>query len=166
MKSRLTNTSGVSMMELMIVVVIIGLLAAMAAPNLDGAIKKIKFNNVGREIISSMRLARSSAITLQVPHGIYFNEDTHEMLVFLDKTDLDDHSFASGDSVLRCDTISHEVDYLFATFPNQSVVFNPDGSASSTGDIFCYQSESASCNSFSIYLTAATGRAKLEIYEY
>jgi prepilin-type N-terminal cleavage/methylation domain-containing protein len=43
MMSRLHSQSGVSMLEMMIVVVLIGLLAAIAVPNFNGAVDKMKF---------------------------------------------------------------------------------------------------------------------------
>ena len=84
MAAKFQNSRGISMMELMIVVVVIGIIAAMAAPHMDGALKQMKFNNVGREILSSYRLARSSAITLQEPHGVFFDSDHNEIVVFRD----------------------------------------------------------------------------------
>jgi prepilin-type N-terminal cleavage/methylation domain-containing protein len=166
MIAKFKNHNGISMMELMIVVVVIGIIAAMAAPHMDGAIKQMKFNNVGREILSSYRLARSSAITLQEPHGVYFNSDDNEILVFRDLVNPGMDQYEQGDSVVSRDSIEVNFDYLYTSFPGQTVMFNPDGSASSTGDVFCYREEDGDFNSFSVYLTAATGRAKLEIYHY
>jgi Tfp pilus assembly protein FimT len=148
------------------VVVVVGIIAAMAAPHMDGAIRQMKFNNVGREILSSYRMARSSAITLQQPHGVYFNNEENEITIFRDLVNPELEMFEAGDSVVRVDSIEVNLDYLYASFPNQTVIFNPDGSASTTGDVFCYSEDEGTYSSFSVYLTAATGRAKLEIYNY
>jgi prepilin-type N-terminal cleavage/methylation domain-containing protein len=166
MMIKLRSDRGISMMELMIVVVIIGIMAAMAAPQMDTAIKQMKFNNVGRQILSAYRLARSSAIGQQEPYGVRFDTSSGAIIVFKDVAYPGMQQYEAGDSVVRCDTIPASVDYLYTTFLEQAVFFSPDGSASATGDVFCYQEENGSYNSFSVYLTAATGHAKLESYSY
>lgn len=166
MGAKIKNQDGISMMEMMIVVVVIGLLAAMVAPHLDGAIKQMKFNNIGREILSSYRLARSSAISLQQPHGVYFDSEDNKLVVFRDLVNPSLQTYEAGDSVVRSDSIGVGFDYLYSSFPNQTVIFEPNGGASASGDVFCYQEAEGMYNSFSVYLTAATGRAKLETYSY
>ncbi len=166
MMIKLRSDQGISMMELMIVVVIIGIMAAMAAPQMDTAIKQIKFNNVGRQILSAYRLARSSAIAQQEPFGVFFDSQHGELVVFRDVVSPMLEQYEAGDSVVKADTIPVNIDYLYTSFPSQTVFFNPDGSASATGDVFCYQEENGAYNSFSVYLTAATGHAKLEVYSY
>ena len=84
MKVKLRNNSGVSMLEMMIVVVVIGLLAAISLPNFGGAIKKMKFDNEGRDLVSALRYARSAAITLQQPIGVYLDSDNKKTQTFLD----------------------------------------------------------------------------------
>ncbi|MBK7091993.1 MAG: prepilin-type N-terminal cleavage/methylation domain-containing protein [bacterium] len=69
-----TSERGVSMMEMMIVVVIVGLLSALAVPNFGGAIKKMKFDNTGREIVSTMRYARAAAVGQQRPLGVFYRQ--------------------------------------------------------------------------------------------
>lgn len=173
-KARLADVRGITMMEMMIAVVIVGLLAAMTLPTLDGAINKIRFKNAGREILSSFRLARSSAITLQEPHGVFFDEQTGKVIVFRDRSDLSACLFdASEDSVVFEDSVSTPSsvtdgggNILYTGFPNQTVVFYPDGRASATGDVYLHRyGTEGDYNSLSIYVTAATGRARLEFYD-
>lgn len=170
-KARLSNSRGITMMEIMIAVVIVGLLAAMSLPTLDGAIKKIRFKNAGREILSAFRLARSSAITLQEPYGVYFDQETGEMIVFADRTNLSDALYEPpGDSAVMIDSVAAPSaattsgNMLYTGFPNQTVIFYPDGRASTTGDIYLHRYDTDGVyNSLSIYVTAATGRARMEM---
>ncbi len=174
LKARIIDSRGISMMEMMIAVVIVGLMAAIALPTLDGAIRKMKFKNAGREILSSFRLARSSAITLQEPYGVYFDTETGKIMVFADRTNLSAATFEPPqDSVIMVDSLllagsdGAEVGgMLYTGFPNQTVVFYPDGRASATGDVYLHTySDDGMYNSLSIYVTAATGRARLEFLD-
>jgi prepilin-type N-terminal cleavage/methylation domain-containing protein len=173
LKARIVDSRGISMMEMMIAVVIVGLLAAIALPTLDG-IRQVKFKNSGREILSSFRLARSSAITLQEPHGVYFDTETGKIVVFADRTNLSAATFdPPQDSVVRIDSLlmpsSDGADVgsmIYTGFPNQTVVFYPDGRASATGDVYLHRYDNDGMyNSLSIYVTAATGRARLEFLD-
>lgn len=159
------NDRGISMMEMMIVTVIIGLLAALAVPNFDGAIKQMKFNNFGSSLVSAFRQARSTAISTQRPHGVYFNTQENKVITFCDMTDISLHTYSVGDSIIRVDTIDVKLDYLGTSFPNQTVVFEPDGTASMTGDVFCYGSAGYNYDSFAVSITAGSGRARLEKYD-
>ncbi|MCK4858093.1 MAG: prepilin-type N-terminal cleavage/methylation domain-containing protein [candidate division Zixibacteria bacterium] len=167
MTSRLSSVRGISLMEMMIAVVIIGIMAAMAAPSFEGAIKQMKFKGAGREILSRFRLARAAAVTLQEPHGIYIDSDTRELVFFVDKANLSQQQFdLSGDSVVQRDSIAAPIESIYSCFPNQTVVFFPDGTASSSGDVYIHYWEEEQYYAFSVWVTAATGRAKLEVYDY
>jgi type IV fimbrial biogenesis protein FimT len=164
MKIKLLDNSGVSMLEMMIVVVVIGLLAAISLPNFGGAIKKMKFDNEGRSIVSALRYARSAAITLQQPIGVYFDIDGKKTQTFLDRVNVGSNIFESGDSLLRSDSLECSLSYFGATFSGQTVVFQPDGTASAGGIITANASTDAGPRSFTIGVTAGSGRVRLDFY--
>ena len=164
MKIKLLSNSGVSMLEMMIVVVVIGLLAAISLPNFGGAIKKMKFDNEGRDLVSALRYARSAAITLQQPIGVYFNTDGKMTQTFLDRVNVGSNIFEPGDSLLRSDSLEASVSYFNATFAGQTVVFQPDGTATAGGYIVAHASTDAGPRSFTIGVTAGSGRVRLDFY--
>lgn len=164
MMLRLQKERGVSMLEMMIVVVVIGLLAAISVPNFSGAIKKMKFDNEGRDMVSTLRYARSAAITLQQPIGVIFNTDEKKIQTFLDRVNPGSNVFESGDSVLRTDSLEVNVSYFGTTFSGQTVVFQPDGRASAGGYVMAYSYSGGPSRSFTIGVTAGSGRVRLDYY--
>ena len=155
---------GVSMMEMMIVIVIVGLLSALAVPNFGGAIKKMKFDNTGREIVSALRYARAAAVGQQRQLGVFFDTDNKVMITFVDLVDPTAGTFVSGDSVVRRDSMNTNLNYMGSSFANSTVIFNPNGTASQRGDVVCSGTNGGSTRSFSVSLVAGSGRAKLESY--
>jgi len=165
MFEKIRSDSGVSMMEMMIAVVIVGIMAAMAVPSFDVAIEDMKFENFGREIVSHMRLARSSAVALQQPHGVYIDESRKRVLTFIDIVNPSAGEYEVGDSVIMEDSCTIQIDGFTATFPNSAIIFYPDGSASASGDVSCSDyPDGGESRYLSIYITAATGRANMDVY--
>jgi prepilin-type N-terminal cleavage/methylation domain-containing protein len=164
MKARLLDKSGVSMLEMMIVVVVIGLLAAISLPNFGGAIKKMRFDNEGRDMVSTLRYARSAAITVQQPIGVFFDSDHKKVLTFLDRVNVGSNTYESGDSLLRTDSLEANVSYFGSTFIGQTVVFQPDGRASAGGYVMAYSPSGSGSRSFTIGVTAGSGRVRLDYY--
>lgn len=164
MKAKLLGNSGISMLEMMIVVVMIGLLAAISLPNFGGAIKKMKFDNEGRDLVSALRHARSAAIALQQPIGVYFDISGKKTKTFLDRVSVGSNTYDVGDSLLRSDSLEAGVSLFSSTFPGQTVVFQPDGTSSSGGYIVAYASTGAGPRSFTIGVTAGSGRVRLDYY--
>jgi Tfp pilus assembly protein FimT len=133
-------------------------------PNFGGAIKKMKFDNEGRGIVSALRYARSAAITLQKPIGVYFDINGKKTKTFLDRVSVGSDIFELGDSLLRSDSLDASVSYFNATFAGQTVVFQPDGTASAGGFIVAHASTDAGPRSFTIGVTAGSGRVRLDYY--
>jgi Tfp pilus assembly protein FimT len=165
MRAKLKNDTGISMLEMMIAVVIAGLLAALAVPNLSGAIKKMKFDNEGRSLVSTLRYARSASITLQQPIGVYFDAENKKVLTFIDRINVGSNTYEPGDSVVRRDSVETNVSYFGSTFAGQTLVFQPDGTASAGGYVVAHgYTGGGTSRSFTIAVTAGSGRVRLDYY--
>lgn len=57
------NAKGFTLMEAMIVLVIIGIAAALAAPNMSGWMQRRQLNTETRRLASNLQLAKSEAVT-------------------------------------------------------------------------------------------------------
>lgn len=73
MKPQITSTQGFSLLELMTVVVIVGILAAVAIPNMGGWMAKRHLNSAARTMSAHFNLARSEAVTGNRIVTILFN---------------------------------------------------------------------------------------------
>jgi len=165
-KSR--SMGGFTLMELMITVVIIGLVAGMAAPSMDRSIQQFKFKNATKEMLSTLRKARSNAITDKTPYGVQFVHETQEIISFRDDANLSSHTYDAGsDSLISIDTLNGEYAYLWASFANSAVIFQPNGTAHESGFIYMYSESNGSFNWSGSNVLASTGRVKMDyLYNY
>lgn len=161
-QSRLKSRGGFTLMEVMISVVIIGVIASLAGPRLSKEITKIQFRGSARDLVSTLREARSRAITEKQEYAVAFDSNTGTYTLFQEG--------GTADVFVRSDTVSGAYPTISQTFTGP-LVFSPDGSASSSGQIFTFAYDNDGGFSTTSYATidilASTGRIKLsEIHTY
>jgi len=78
MKSR-TNSRGFTLIEIMIVLAIVGLMAAVAVPSFRGMTQRLRVSSAGREIAMDLALARVKAISSGQSQTVAFvaNDNTN-----------------------------------------------------------------------------------------
>lgn len=72
---------GFTLLELMVVLLIIALSAAMAIPRLSGALPGIKLKSTARGIAATLRLARSRAVSSGTPQAVVFDLAQHQLFI-------------------------------------------------------------------------------------
>lgn len=133
MKRKFNSPIGITLIELLTTAVIIGIVSAMAVPRFQAAWERIKFRSADRDIISTLRLARSMAITDKEQYGVHFDGNALMITLFKDLMNPGSVVFETGDSVVRVDTLPPEFNYLGTDMSNNVLVFQPNGSANFTG---------------------------------
>jgi len=160
--NKLGQIKAFTMLEMMIVVVIIGLFASMAAPSFTSWIPKMKLKTDAREKVNYLRMARSQAISENQQYGIYFDTDNNQIIFFKDTANPTAATYDAGMDSLVHDPICCESNINFSgcSFSNSTVVFYSNGSASTSGSIV--MTDSSSCDNYTINILASTGRIRLQ----
>lgn len=160
LKRSKSNEAGFTLIEVMIVAVIIGAVAALAVPSFQNAYERQTFRSGYQEMLAQLKKARSSAISTKQPHGVYFDQETMSVTLFVNSSDPSTNIYDGGDSVLSVDTLPDVFSYLYADVENSAIVFRPNGSAQLTG--YCSISLAGESDRmmayFSTSVLAATGR--------
>ncbi len=67
------NKKGVTLIELIVVFVIIGIAAAFIAPNIPAWMPRYRLRSATREIVSTMRTAQAKAVSRRLQYQVDFN---------------------------------------------------------------------------------------------
>lgn len=168
MKNPCRSDRGITILEMMVTVVIIGIVASMAVPRFETAIERIQFRSANRDLVSSLRLARSSAITDKDQYGVYFDGTAQVVYLFKDVVNPTSFSFDTGDSIVTADTLPPEFTYLGTDVVGDVILFGPNGGARFTGggNVVCMASTESTVAIASHNILAATGRVQSYTHYY
>ncbi len=147
---------GVTLIELIVVIVIIAIGAAFIAPNIGAWIPNYRLRSATRDIVSLMRTAQMKAVSSNRHYGVYFDPGGSIILqqTTASDTSVDGNWSNEGEALI----LPPGVTITGISFPNRRAHFNSD-STSATGSMTLQNTKG---NSKRITLTPATGRAKIE----
>jgi general secretion pathway protein H len=115
------GSKGFTLLELIIVLLIIGLMMALVTPRLIGSLTKMNLKTSAQKISSSLRYARSQAISGQIIYHAIFDFEKNSLNIKAEKPQDDE------DAYLKAEIESVETDNLKATEAREESYFLPEG---------------------------------------
>jgi len=162
MKFSRFSDRGITVIELLSVVVIIGIVSAMAVPRFSDTVNRLKFRSACRDMVSKLRLARSYAVTNKAQFGVHFNQDSYVLTLFKDISNPAMAQYDVGaDSVLSVDSLPRDFVYLYTDAPSSAVVYRSNGTATASSFINFMAQPDDLINYGNIDVLASTGRTKI-----
>ncbi len=153
------NQKGMTLIELTIVAVLIGVMAAIAVPRWLDYIPELRTKTAVRDAVSKLREARSLAVAQKVPYGVQFDCSEGKYVLFANTCDPGVASFTDADSVISKNKLENNVCMNYTSFSDNCVIFEPSGAASSTGTVLMNSGNYQSM--FTIEVLRSTGKVKL-----
>jgi prepilin-type N-terminal cleavage/methylation domain-containing protein len=134
MKNRLRNERGMTLIEMVAAVAVIGIVSSMSYPSFEKAVDRLEFKSNSREMLSTFRMARSLAITEKNDYGICLQSGaTHTVTLFKDIANPGLNSYEFGDSVISVDTLGKDMIWIGSDCVGNVATFKPNGSSGFTG---------------------------------
>jgi prepilin-type N-terminal cleavage/methylation domain-containing protein len=149
MEVRFMNKKGVTLLELIVVMVIIGIGAVLFTPNISGWMRSYRLRSATRDIVSTMRTAQMKAVSTNTIYQVSFTLPVSYVLQYQD---------AGGNFVTEgaTQTLPSGISIAAVNFAANNAVFNPN-STSSTGSITLQNSKTQR----KLTLTPSTGRVTI-----
>jgi type IV pilus assembly protein PilA len=142
------NRKGFTLMEIMIVLAIVGILAAISIPNITGWVYHLRFSGFLRSVYTEFQEARTRAKTTGLPHEVVVDPVTNAVQL---RRATDNVSVGSAVTAPEtCDIDS-----------GSSVVFKANGTASNSGNVRIVSTKVATDNKL-ITVTLGTGRVAIQ----
>jgi prepilin-type N-terminal cleavage/methylation domain-containing protein len=146
------NKKGVTLLELIVVMVIIGIGAVLFTPNISGWMRSYRLRSATRDIVSTMRTAQMKAVSTNLKYQVSFTSTVSYVLQYQDTTAAQTwHDEGATQTLPTGISIS-----AIVGIAGNNAVFNPN-STSSSGSITLQNSKTQR----QLTLTPSTGRVKI-----
>jgi type II secretion system protein H len=160
---RLKNgEAGFSIIELMVVVVIMTIVLAASIPALRQHTETVNLTKGSREVESSLKLARTRAVSTNNPVVVTFDTDNNTYFLFEDEDD--DGAHDASETSSGPFEVPKKVSIGSVSFGSNTVTFTPSGAASETGSVVLVNTKNLAQR---LDLTAATGLIYVsDVFQY
>lgn len=115
------RSGGFTLLELIVVLLIIGLMMALVTPRLVGSLTKVNLKTSAQKISSSLRYARSQAVSGQIIYQAVFDFEKSGLFINAEKPQ------DSEDSYLKAEIETAETDHSEVTQSRTESYFLPEG---------------------------------------
>jgi len=150
------NKKGFTLIELIVVLVIIAITAALIAPNIGGWLPRYRLRSATRDIVSTMRDAQMKAVSKRLQYQVDFNVGTNSYIL----------RYTSGGLVFNdgsAQTAPSGITVNIANLPGGIASFDPDSTCPNGGSIILsYQKGGVIQDQKGILLNVATGRVRIQ----
>jgi type II secretion system protein H len=161
-RHRGNREAGFSIIELMVVVVIMTIVLAASIPALRQHTETVNLTKGSREVESSLKLARTRAVSTNTPVVVVFDTNANTYLLFEDEDG--DGTHDSAETMSGPFEVPKKVALGSVSFGRNTVTFVPSGAASETGSVVLVNTKNLAQR---IDLTAATGLVYVsDVYQY
>ena len=156
------NKKGITLIELIIVMVIIAIGAALMVPSIGSWLPNYRLRSATRDIVSMMRVAQMKAVSLNTEHRVSFDIAANEYLLQIKTTQSAPNDWIPTWTNARAQQLQQKlpggVTMTAVTFPGDNAEFNTNSTCSS-GSITLLNTKKSTRT---ISLTTATGRVSVE----
>lgn len=128
-----TGTRGFSLVELMIVILVMGLLTAIAAPAMGRFLQSWRLNGEAQQLATSLRLARAAAVTKNTNAVFVFDASAGEYFYIED--DDGDGAASGGEYQSEVREFSAGISVDSYSMGQQWITFGPKGNTIDGGAI-------------------------------
>jgi general secretion pathway protein H len=115
------GSKGFTLLELIVVLLIIGLMMALVTPRLVGSLTKMNLKTSAQKISSSLRYARSQAVSCQIIYHVVFDFEKNGLNIKAEKSQDDESAY------LKAEIESAETDISKPKESREESYFLPEG---------------------------------------
>lgn len=117
------KAKGFTLIEIILVIIIIGIILAIAVPNYNQWMRKNQIERETRELLTDLNTARLDSIYRKTRHSIVLNPNNYIMKRY---TSPNESSTAGGTTVLT-KNLSYQISKMSGAFSGEHIVFNTRG---------------------------------------
>lgn len=121
------RAAGFTLVELVVLMVVIGIMVAIAVPNIGSTVDAYQVRTAAGELATDLRLVVQESVSQEMEHGIEFDTVGNRYTVHLIRDD--------GDEEIKSVEISNQVRLTGTAFTDNRLVFGRQGRPSEDGDI-------------------------------
>jgi len=147
--------SGFTLIEMMVVIAVLAIVAAIAIPNFMTLLPGMRLNGAARQVMGDLMAARMKAVKLNKDTKVTFKDNNYEYEVWYDE-DGDGNEDTSEITTKNIQTNYHDVTFSSTGNP----IFSPRGTANTGGTITLTNSTNGKQKKVKVH--SFTGRVKIE----